>query len=93
MMVKEEEHLTEPYFCPNCKTNRSRFNIIQQVPHSVKMDPATGEVMQVYDQGIPDFFHQPYKGPQYKVQCATCSMISDEEVFIKAAENNPRGTI
>lgn len=94
-MPREEggEEMNQPYFCPNCKTNRTRFNLIQQVSHSVKMDPATGEVMQAYDEQIPDPFHAPYRGPDYKVQCATCSLISEEEVFVKAAQNNPRGRI
>ncbi|MBP1932843.1 DNA alkylation repair protein [Ammoniphilus resinae] len=83
----------EPYFCPNCKTNRTRFNIIQQVPIAVKMDPASGNVIERYDEVITDPFHNPYRGSEYKVQCASCSIINDEEVFIKAAQHNPRGTI
>lgn len=85
--------MNQPYFCPNCKTNRTRFNLIQQVSHSVKMDPATGEVVQSYEEQITDPFHNPYRGPNYKVQCATCSVISEEEVFVKAAHNFPRGSI
>ncbi len=82
--------MSYPYFCPNCKTNRSRYNIIQQVSQSVKMDPQTGDVIQVYQEQIDDPFHSPYMGPAYKVQCATCSMVDDEEIFIKAAENYNR---
>lgn len=85
--------MNQPYFCPNCKTNRTRFNLIDQVPRSVKMDPATGECLQAYEESITDPFHSPYAGPSYKVQCATCSIISDEDHFIKAAQNYPRGTI
>ena len=85
--------MTQPYFCPNCKTNRTRFNFIDQVPRSVKIDPASGEFIHQYEGTITDPFHSPYQGPIYKVQCATCGIISEEEVFIKAAQNNPRGTI
>ncbi|RXT13623.1 DNA alkylation repair protein [Ammoniphilus sp. CFH 90114] len=78
--------MSHPYLCPNCKTNRSRFNIIQQVSKSIKMDAQTGNVMEVYQEDIPPF-HLPYGGPAYRVQCAACSIIEDEEQFIKAAKN------
>lgn len=77
--------MTQPYSCPRCKTNRSRFNIIEQVAKSIKMDPSTGEIIQVYQGEINDPFHNPYAGPAYRVQCALCSTIEDEEVFVKAA--------
>lgn len=78
--------MTAPYCCPNCKTNRSRFNIIRQEAQSVKMDPQTGQVMEQYtnDQLTP--FHMPYKGPDYRVQCAACGLIEDERTFVKFGE-------
>jgi hypothetical protein len=85
--------LNAPYFCPHCKTNRTRFNIIDQVVQSVKLDPASGEVIEKYMGEIPDPFHTPYRGASFKVQCATCSLIEDEELFVKAAQNAPRGKI
>jgi hypothetical protein len=75
-----------PYRCPNCKTNRSRFNLIQQVPQSVKMNPQSGEVVQEYSSNQLEPFHLPYKGPEYKVQCAACGLIEDERTFIKFGE-------
>ncbi|RKD25511.1 DNA alkylation repair protein [Ammoniphilus oxalaticus] len=85
--------MTQAFFCPNCKTNRTRFNLIEQVSKSVKVDPATGAIVETYEQHIKDPFHAPYRGPSHKVQCATCGVISDEELFIKAAQNYPRGEI
>ncbi|HJV46958.1 MAG TPA: DNA alkylation repair protein [Bacillota bacterium] len=85
--------MNEPYFCPNCKTNRSRFNIVQQIPIPVRLDPGSGEVIERYEDHIPDPFHQPYKGPEYKIQCASCGIVQEEDVFINAARHNPRGTI
>ncbi|MBA2174989.1 DNA alkylation repair protein [Halobacillus locisalis] len=76
------------YLCPGCKTNRSRFNIIEQRPRSIKMDPRTGEVTSEYQEGELDAFHTAYKGPDKKVQCGACGLIEDEKSFAAYAEHN-----
>lgn len=78
--------MSQPYLCPNCKTNKTRFNIIEQVAKPVKMDPSTGEVNEEFSMDHLDAFHIPYKGPSKKVQCAVCGLIEDEISFIKRAE-------
>lgn len=79
--------MTSPYLCPNCKTNRMRFNIIEQVPRSVRLDPQTGEVIAQLSPDQLDPFHLPYQGESYRVQCGVCGVIEREESFIKMAQH------
>ncbi|KAA9021723.1 DNA alkylation repair protein [Niallia endozanthoxylica] len=78
--------MTTPYRCPNCKTNKSRFNLIRQVPQSVKMDPNTGSIVEEYSSESLQAFHMPYRGPELRVQCAACGLIEDERTFVKFGE-------
>ena len=75
-----------PYKCPNCRTNKIRFNLIRQVPQSVKLNPQSGEVIEEYASNQLDPFHAPYRGPELKVQCGVCGMIEDEKRFVKFGE-------
>ncbi len=68
------------YCCPNCKTNRTRFNIIRQNATPVKKDPETGAVVEEF-QGSPGPFHIMYSGPDIRVQCAACGVIESENAF------------
>ncbi|WP_096199681.1 DNA alkylation repair protein [Bacillus sp. FJAT-45350] len=75
------------YCCPNCKTNRTRFNIIQQQASSVKLNPQTGEVVEDYSNKQLDPFHLPYRGPELKVQCGACGVVEDEIRYVSQGRN------
>ncbi|WP_313800469.1 DNA alkylation repair protein [Cytobacillus sp.] len=80
--------MSSPYCCPNCKTNKSRFNIIKQVSQSVKMDPQSGVILEEYNSESLSPFHMAYRGPEYRVQCGACGLVEDERTFIKFGEKN-----
>ncbi|WP_062104867.1 hypothetical protein [Bacillus niameyensis] len=75
-----------PYCCPNCRTNRSRFNIIEQVAQPVRLDPQTGEIIEAFDGLSPGPFHTQYNGPDKRIQCGVCGLIEEERTFIKFGE-------
>jgi hypothetical protein len=79
--------MTVPYLCPACGTNRSRFNIIEQVVHSVKKDARTGEIIQQIDPAT-DPLQCAYNGEQYRIQCGVCGIIESEQQFIRRAQQN-----
>ena len=51
----------EPMLCPSCKTNRTRFNILEQQVKPVKINPQTGQVEEEYTNETMNAFHMAYQ--------------------------------
>ena len=51
----------EPMLCPSCKTNRTRFNILEQQVKPVKLNPQTGQVEEEYTNETMNVFHMAYQ--------------------------------
>lgn len=76
-----------PYLCPHCRTNRSRFNLIEQVVQPVKKDHETGELIEYLAPDDPLQFK--YNGEDLRVQCGVCGMVEAERLFIQQAHLHP----
>ncbi|BCJ88196.1 DNA alkylation repair protein [Effusibacillus dendaii] len=83
--------MATPYLCPACRTNRTKFAVIEQVPQYVKLDPDTGNTVELLDAASIDPLHIPYKGSLRRVQCGVCGLLDDEQTFAATARNHPRG--
>lgn len=82
--------MNAPYLCPSCRSNRTRFAILDQIPVYVKLDPDTGAVLQQYDREHLEPFHLPYQGTPRRVQCGVCGLIEDEQTFVTLAQSQPK---
>ena len=68
----------EPMLCPSCKTNRTRFNILEQQVKPVKLNPQTGQVEEEYTNETMNAFHMAYQESTYRVQCAVCGLVENQ---------------
>ncbi|MFC4769402.1 DNA alkylation repair protein [Effusibacillus consociatus] len=82
--------MSAPYLCPNCRSNRTRFAILEQVPQYVKLDPNSGEIVEQYDREHLDPFHIPYQGTPRRIQCGVCGLVEDEQTFVALAQTQPK---
>lgn len=77
-MVQEK-----PYFCPNCRSNRVKFNVVTTYSQSFMKDALSGVVSLSEEARIvPE--------PEPNIQCRVCGFTGNELRFIKQAEREPR---
>ncbi|MHC0621052.1 hypothetical protein ACYE8R_30420 [Paenibacillus sp. M.A.Huq-82] len=73
----------KPYFCPNCRSNRVKFNVITSYSQSFVKDALSGSITEFKE---PDAIAEP----EPTIQCLVCSFTSNEMRFVKQAEREPR---
>jgi hypothetical protein len=74
---------TKPYFCPNCRSNRTKFSFITNQIQSVLKNAISGEI-----ENASEPSDLPLDEPQ--VKCGVCSFVGNEMRFTKQAEREPR---
>jgi rubredoxin len=73
----------EPYFCPNCRSNRVKFSLITMHSQSFMKDAINGSIMDIADDQVV-----PAIEPD--IQCRVCSFIGNEQRFLNQAARVPR---
>jgi hypothetical protein len=73
----------QPYFCPNCRSNRVKFNLITTHSQAFMKDARNGIITEMAnDEFLPNM--------DPEIQCRVCSFVGNELRFIKLAESEPR---
>jgi protein-arginine kinase activator protein McsA len=74
---------SKPYYCPNCRSNRTKFKLISSYSQQFMKDAVTGEVQDL---------QEPMKMDEMEatVACLVCGFTSNEMRFVKQAERDPR---
>lgn len=75
--------LEHPYFCPNCRSNRVKFNVMTTYSQTFVKDAFTGAVVEMQEP-------QTVGEPEPTIQCRVCHFVGNEMRFIKQAEREPR---
>ncbi len=72
-----------PYFCPNCRSNRIKFNVISNFSRSILKDAVSGAVVEESEA-------QQMAQSEPEIQCRVCGFIGNEMRFVRQAEREPR---
>jgi len=73
----------KPFFCPNCRSNRVKFNLLITYSQSFMKNAWDGSVSDTAEPVLV-----PTDEPQ--IQCRVCGFTGNEMRFIKQAEREPR---
>jgi len=73
----------KPYFCPNCRSNRVKFNLLTQTSAPFMKDAITGEITEM---GEPVVIEEA----EPTIECRVCGFAGNEMRFIRQAEREPR---
>lgn len=73
----------KPYFCPNCRSNRVKFNVVTAYAQPLLKDALSGAVS-ITEEPTPVMEQEP------NIQCRVCGFTGNELRFIKQAEREPR---
>lgn len=73
----------KPYFCPNCRSNRVKFNLLKRTKSSFMKDALNGEISQIEDPVL-------IEDPEPFIECRVCGFEGNEQRFVRQAEREPR---
>ncbi|NBI29556.1 hypothetical protein [Chengkuizengella marina] len=73
----------KPYFCPNCRANRIKFNLIASTSLQMLKNAYSGQIV---EQEEPTLIEES----EPMIQCRVCNYSGNEMRFIKQAEREPR---
>lgn len=73
----------KPYYCPNCRSNRAKFSLIEQTRRQMLKDAMTGDIIEI-DEPVT------IEEPEPTIECKVCGFQGNELRFIRQAERDPR---
>jgi hypothetical protein len=74
---------TNPYFCPNCRSNRTKFSLITSQSQDIMKNAISGEI-----ESVTEPLEVEMSQPQ--VKCKICSFEGNEQRFVNQAAREPR---
>ncbi|WP_135547124.1 hypothetical protein [Paenibacillus cymbidii] len=75
--------LEQPYFCPNCRSNRVKFQLVTTYTQPLMKNAITGAIVETGDT-------VPVSDAEPTIQCRVCGFAGNEQRFLKQAEKEPR---
>lgn len=73
----------KPYFCPNCRSNRTKFQVVSSYSRQFNKDAVTGEIKDLQE-AVEVMEREPM------ITCLVCQFTGNEMRYIKQAEREPR---